>query len=117
MNARIATVSVVLVLSAVTSASSPPPAVPFKSIVSPGPLPTIAVGNEGSCQVAHTGDQRLELYPSAVTPGDCGTFIAVGDILYGPDLAAHDSSAATGSIGPLTPFTPVSQSDVAGAGT
>jgi hypothetical protein len=90
--------------------------IPFKTITSAGPLPTVAVGNEGSCQVAHTGDQRFELYPSGVTPGDCGTFIFAGNVLHGPDLPGHGSTAASG-VGALTPFTPVSQSEVTGTGT
>lgn len=91
-------------------------AVPFKDIASSGPLTHVYVGNELSCQVAHTGDTRFELFPSSATPGDCGTFLAVGGTLYTPDFANHDSTAAS-SLGDRTPFTPVSQSEVTGAGT
>jgi hypothetical protein len=85
-------------------------AVPFQDIVSGGPLTHVSVGNELSCQVAHTGDAQLELYPPGTTPGHCGTFIAIGGTLYGPDSS---NSGGTGA----TPYTPVSQSGVTGAGT
>lgn len=91
-------------------------AVPFKDIASGGPLTHVYVGNDLSCQVAYQGDSRLELYPPAATPGDCGTFVAVGGTLYAPDFANHDTTA-TGSLGATTPFTPVSQTDVTGSGT
>jgi hypothetical protein len=89
-------------------------AVPFKSIASSGPLTSVSIGNEGSCQVAYTGD--LQLYPTTATPGSCGTFVFSGSTLYAPDFANHDGSA-TGSLGAYTPYTPVSQSEVSGAGT
>ena len=92
-------------------------AVPFKEIVSSaGPLTSIALGDELSCQVAYRGDARFELYPSSAKPGDCGTFIFAAGTLFAPNFAAHDGSAASG-IGPSTPFTPVSQTNVSGAGT
>ena len=90
-------------------------AIPFKTISSAGPLPTIAVGNEGSCQVAHVGDQQLELFPSQTTPGDCGTFIFAGGVLHGPNFPGHDQTA-TSSLGALTPMSPQAQSEVTGTG-
>jgi hypothetical protein len=91
-------------------------AVPFKDIASGGPLTSIALGNELSCQVAHSGDTKFELFPSSFKPGDCGTFIALGGVLYAPNFAQHDTSS-TSSIGTYTPFVPVAQSGPAGAGT
>jgi hypothetical protein len=91
-------------------------AVPFKEIGSSGPLTTVVLGNELSCQVAYAGDSALELYPSGAKPGDCGTFLAVGDTLIAPNFAAHDTTA-TGLAASSTPFTPVSQTEVAGQGT
>jgi hypothetical protein len=91
-------------------------AVPFKDIASAGPLTHVYIGNELSCQVGYRGDARLELFPPAATPGDCGTFVALGGTLYTPDFTSHDGTA-TGSLGPRTPFTAVSQTDVTGAGT
>jgi hypothetical protein len=91
-------------------------AVPFKEIGSAGPLTSVVLGNELSCQVAHAGDSVLELFPSGAKPGDCGTFLAVGDTLFAPDFANHDSTA-TGLTGSTTPFSPVSQTEVGGQGT
>jgi hypothetical protein len=109
---------VLLIVATLCGLSATPAAaaVPFTEIVSAGPLTSIALGNELGCQVAHTGDARLELYPSAAKPGDCGTFVAIGATLFAPNFAAHDTTAASG-IGPSTPWTPVSQTPVAGAGT
>lgn len=90
-------------------------AVPFQDIVSTGPLTHTVIGNELSCQVAHSGDAKFELYPSAVSPGDCGTFLLVGDTIYGPDSAKHDGGFL-GNTG-ATAYTPVSQSAVTGAGS
>jgi uncharacterized repeat protein (TIGR01451 family) len=59
---------------------------------------------------------RLEFYPPSTIPGDCGTFVAVGGSLYAPNFTAHGGTA-TGGLGSYTPFTPVSQSNVMGAGT
>ena len=84
--------------------------------VEAGPLTHVAVGNELSCNVQHSGDTALEFFPSSATPGDCGTFLVAGGALYAPDFAGHPGSAASG-IGDRTPFTPVSQSAVTGAGS
>jgi hypothetical protein len=91
-------------------------AVPFKEISSRGPLTSVVVGNELSCQVAHASDSVPELYPSSAKPGDCGTFLAVGETLFAPDFANHDGSA-TPFAASSTPFSPVSQTDVSGQGT
>jgi hypothetical protein len=104
-----------LLLSGALAASAHA-AVPFRDIASGGPLTSVALGDELSCQVAHSGDARFELYPSAAKPGDCGTFLFTAGTLYAPNLAAHDASAAS-SIGPSTPFTPVAQTAVTGSGS
>jgi uncharacterized repeat protein (TIGR01451 family) len=91
-------------------------ATPFKDIASAGPLTHVYLGDELSCQVAHTLDSALELFPPATIPGDCGTFVAMGGVLYAPDFVSHGGTA-TGSLGASTPFTPVSQTNVTGAGT
>jgi hypothetical protein len=93
-----------------------PAAVPFQDISSSGPLTHVSIGNELSCQVAHTGDPALELFPSGSTPGSCGTFVFVNPTLYAPDFANHDGSA-TSSLGSYTPFTAVSQTPVSGSGS
>ena len=114
--ARLAVVGLVAVALLWLIAPSARAAVPAKDIVSPGPLTRVTVGNELGCQVSHAGDSRFELFPSAVSPGDCGTFLLVGDTIYSPDFANHDSSVARGSL-TSTPFGPVSQTNVTGSGT
>ena len=76
-------------------------AVPFKEIVSAaGPLTSVALGDELSCQVAYRNDARFELFPSAAKPGDCGTLVFAAGTLFAPNFSAHDGSAASG-IGPI----------------
>src|SRR4029077_6570081 len=82
----------------------------------PGPLTHVWVGNDLSCQVAHILDAtHYEFFPPDAIPGDSGTFIAMGGVLYAPDFANHDNPAADNTF-PNTPFTPVSQSPVTGSG-
>jgi hypothetical protein len=107
---------IVLVLAACGPAAPAGAAVPFKDIASSGPLTSVTLGDELSCQVTHAGDERFELFPSTVKPGDCGTFVFAAGTLFAPNFAAHDSTT-TSSLGTTTPFTPVSQSAVGGAGT
>jgi hypothetical protein len=72
---------------------------------SQGPLTRIIVTDDLNCQVAHRDDSELELFGGEI--GACGTFLAVGGTVYGPnDIPA-------GSFG-QTPWTPVSQT--AGSG-
>ena len=104
------------VLAGLLLAPTASAAVPVKSITSSGPLTSVAIGDEGSCQIGYQGDARLELFPSGATPGDCGTLVFTGTTLYAPSFGSHDGSAASG-IGASTPFTPVSQTDVSGAGS
>ena len=90
-------------------------------ISSAGPLTHVWVGNDLSCQAQHMFDApNYEFYPAGgdlnLKPGDYGTFIAMDGMLYAPDFANHDLTAA-GSIGFYTPFNPVSQSGVGGSGT
>ncbi|MEA2300735.1 MAG: hypothetical protein QOE44_1270, partial [Solirubrobacteraceae bacterium] len=91
-------------------------AVPSQDIASSGPLTHVFVGNDLSCQVAHAGDTVYELYPPGAAPADCGTLVFAAGTLYAPDFANHDGTA-TGGLGATTPYTPVSQTPVTGAGT
>jgi uncharacterized repeat protein (TIGR01451 family) len=92
-------------------------AYPATDISSVGPLTHVWVGNDLSCQAQHAFDGTVhEFYPQDTTPGDYGTFIAMGGMLYAPDFAHHDNTA-TDSIAPYTPFTPISQSGVSGTGS
>jgi hypothetical protein len=109
---------VIAVVGAALAAASPALAAPPSQDegVPGGPLTHVAIGDELSCQVQHTGDTSLEFFPSAATPGDCGTFLVAGGALYAPNFATHDGTA-TGGLGAFTPFTPVSQTGVTGSGT
>ena len=107
---------IALLLALCGPAGSAHAAVPFQDIASSGPLTSVTLGNELSCQVAYAGDARFELFPSAAKPGDCGTFVFAAGTLFAPNFAAHDSSSSS-AIGAYEPFIPVSQSAVGGAGT
>jgi hypothetical protein len=75
-------------------------------ILSDGPLTSIAIGNDLSCQVDHENDEAGGVFfegGSTLDPDtSCGTLLAVGDTTFGRFY---------------TEFTPVSQSDVVGRGT
>jgi uncharacterized repeat protein (TIGR01451 family) len=92
-------------------------ATPAADISSDGPLTHVWVGNDLSCQAQHIFDGTThEFFPSDVTPGDYGTFIAMGGVLYAPDFVGHDNTAADNTF-PNIAFTPVSQTGVSGSGT
>ena len=78
------------------------------SITSAGPLTRVEISDELNCSVDHVGDTSPEWYNDTA----CGTFLAVGGVLFGPS-----SVPAGGSATPRTGWTPVSQSAVSGAGT
>ena len=113
MRARSAVLALVSLLTIATSGSAQPPTV---AISSSGPLGNIWMGNELSCQISYAGDTVDVLFPSGAVPGDCGTFLAVGGVLFAPNFAAHTTTATSG-IGAYTAFTPVSQSAVSGSGS
>jgi hypothetical protein len=77
------------------------------TITSVGPLTQIIVSDTLSCQVAHRDDQQFELYPPSSEAGSCGTFLAMGNTVYGP-VSGNATSI---------PWTPASQSPVAGSGS
>ncbi len=52
-------------------------------IQSTGPLTDIWITNDLSCQVAHAGNPSYEFYGPSDIPGDCGTTVAAGGVLYG----------------------------------
>src|SRR5437762_943410 len=108
--------AIVLVIASVGARSCL--ATPVADIASPpGPLTHVWVGNDLSCQVQHIADAPdFEFFPSDVIPGDAGTFIAMGGVLYAPDFSHHDNTAADNTF-PNTPFTPISQTPVSGSGT
>jgi len=80
-------------------------ATPAADIKSAGPLTDVWVGNDLSCQAQHIVDgTNHEFFPSDVTPGDYGTFIAMDGMLYAPDFGGHDDTAADNTF-PNTTFT------------
>jgi hypothetical protein len=79
------------------------------TITSAGPLTQIAIGADLGCQVAHAADSAFEFFPSASSPGNCGTFLSLNGAMFGPANSAGAVSA--------TAFTPVSQSPVTGSGS
>lgn len=113
--ARVLRLALAACAGLLTAAPAALAAVPYQDISSAGPLTHVYVGNELSCQVAHTGDSVLELFPSSTIPADCGTFLFVAGTLYGPSFSAHDRSSAS-AVSP-TAVTPVSQTGVTGAGS
>src|SRR6266536_1382084 len=86
--------AIALVVASAGAAWCLPP--PFADISSPtGPLTHIWLGNDLSCQIQHIADgSDFEFYPPDAVPGDSGTFIAMGGVLYAPDFANHDYSTA-----------------------
>jgi len=91
--------------------ASPASAVGGTPINSAGPLTQILLDDDTQCQVFHTGDTDAEFYGDSDS-GACGTFVALGGILYGPD-----DLPAGGDAEPRTVFTPVSQTAVSGDGS
>src|SRR2546425_3678588 len=107
-----------IVCTALVAAQSALGATPFVDEGAPGgPLTHVSIGNELGCQVQHAGDTSLELFPPSTTPGDCGTFLAVGGTLYTPDFSNHGSTATSGLGSTRVAFSPVSQTTVSGSGT
>lgn len=92
--------------------------VPFKRISSPGPIQSIWIGNDLSCQAKLTQDPVNSFFPPSRAPGDCGLFVAKEGVVYSPDWALHDDTGVTPPVAAAgTPFTPVSQTGVTGSGT
>lgn len=105
--------------------------VPYVTITSSGPIGSIHLGNELSCQVniaspasANVGSGLVgfggggQVFGPANEPADCGTFLSYGGMLYGPDFSSHGYSATPfGWSNPYTPFTPITQTPPTGSGT
>lgn len=75
-----------------------------QTITSPGPLTSILITDDLNCAVNHASDTQGEFFGDTA----CATQIAVGGTVYGPESIPAGNSP--------TPFTPVSQSPVAGSG-
>jgi len=91
----------------------------FQSIgPSGGPLTRIHLSDRLACQVSYSGYPTGQMYGPSSGPADCGTFLAVGERLYGPAFTTHGGSATPfASASWYTPFTPVSQTAQTGSGT
>jgi hypothetical protein len=77
-------------------------------ISSDGPLTKIYLNDNLACSADHEGDSHGEFF-GGTDPGACGTFLSVGRASYGPAVPADPVQR--------TPFKPVSQTPVTGAGT
>src|SRR4051794_32629726 len=75
-------------------------------IDSRGPLQRVIVSDQLNCQVKHQADTQLSFFGGE--PGACGTFLATGGTLYGPEESGTS---------PRTVYTPVSQTGPTGSGT
>jgi hypothetical protein len=108
--ARAARVAGVVAIAAIALAPawSVPAAAADGEITSEGPLTRIIVTPDLNCQVAHEDDISLEFFGGDV--GACGTFLSVGDSIYGP------ASVPSGGAVASQPWTPESQSAVTGSG-
>lgn len=82
-----------------------------------GPLTHIYIGDELSAQVIHASGTAGQFAPSAAVPGDMGTWLVKGGVLYGSELAAHNNgSSGTAYLGAYSYFSHVAQSEVIDAG-
>lgn len=82
-----------------------------QAITSTGPLTKLVTTDTLNCQAYHQNDGNSGEFYDTSDVGDCGTFLAVGGVTYGPSVVNAGPQAVD------TPFTPVSQSAVTGSGT
>src|SRR3984885_9000344 len=73
---------------------------PSQAITSSGPLSTIYIGDELSCQVEDGHFFPTEFWPPALGPGEGGTFVNTGSDnntqeLEGPDFENHNDGTYT----------------------
>jgi uncharacterized repeat protein (TIGR01451 family) len=101
-------VSVTLVLGCVVVAFASAASAATTHIISDGPLTDIGISTDLNCSVNHIGDAAGEWFGDTA----CGTFLASGGTLFGPENVPAGASAA-----PRTTWTSVSQSAVTGSGT
>lgn len=87
------------------------PAASAAEIESGGPLTSINISPLLNCDVRHQGDLYGEWFDDVA----CGTFVALGGTLYGPEELPAGSDAT--SVDNYVPFTAVSQSGMTGTGT
>jgi len=56
------------------------------------PFDHLYIGPDLSCQVVD--GSQAEFTPTASTAGDCGTFLSVGGVLYGPDISTSPGTTS-----------------------
>lgn len=77
----------------------------------------INIAADASFQVFNSAvPGRGQIFPTGCTFGDMGVFANIGGTLFAPNFRAHSCGTATGSLGTTTAWTPVSLSNVQGAG-
>lgn len=82
--------------------------------IPPGPLHSIAIGADLSCQVHRLGDRDGQWYPPDAPLADCGTLLWDGTALHAPAFALHKRTATSG-LGDSTAYAQVSQAPYEGA--
>ena len=80
---------------------------------------TIHVGEDLSFQIFNAEVPGSgQIFPtSCENTADMGVFAEIDGTLFSPDFSNHGCGTATGSLGERTPWTPISLSDIDGAGT
>lgn len=104
-----------------TSTSSPGPAagdakaqIHAADITTAGPLTQVHTGADLNCAVSHAADSTPAFFDGGTpTATACGTFLAVGGTLFGPDLLRPDSTSPK----PRSTYTRLRQSAVTGSGS
>lgn len=82
-----------------------------------GPLRQIYIGDELSAQVIHASGTAGQFAPAVAAPGDVGTWLVKGGVLYGSELANHtNGSNGVAYLGTYSYFNHIEQSEVIDAG-
>ncbi|HTU28918.1 MAG TPA: hypothetical protein VMF07_06030 [Solirubrobacteraceae bacterium] len=112
-------------LGALASAAPALATTTTQTISSTGPLTSIILGNDLDCQVQYAGWSGGAFYPTgslgaSPATGDCGTFVSIGPMIYGPDFSENYASGTSiwlSTEDNYTAYTPGAQSGVTGSGT
>ena len=97
--------------------------VPFQHLTGPGPITSLNLGNDLSCQMSVAGDPQPSFEPIGSELGDCGTYVLTSNVATGEVLlfGPSDRTFLPSPDQPYTPDTSVGptgqQSVVAGNGT
>src|SRR3954471_14278807 len=97
--------------------------VPFQHLTGPGPITSLNLGNDLSCQMTVAGDPQPSFEPIGSDLADCATYVLTSNVATGEVLlfGPSDRTFIPGGDQPFTPDTSVGadgqQSVVAGNGT